>query len=120
MYQLGERIREERIKNNYTQNQLAEMLGIKSGTFSRYETNEIEPRVTNLCKIAAALHVSVDYLCGMESSGTMSMVGLTNEQTKIIQELKTAFLNHNSSIKKKLSTEQYEILGQIVAEFSKK
>jgi len=119
MYQLGERIREERTKNNLTQRQLSEILGIKSGTFSRYETNEIDPPISNLCKIASALHVSVDYLCGMESPASMSMVGLTNEQMKIIQNLKSAFLSHNATIKKNLSSEQYELLGQIVAEFAK-
>ncbi len=50
----------------------------------------------------------------------MSIVGLTSEQVNIIQNLAAAFRNHNSTIKKKLSAEQYELLGQIVAEFSKK
>lgn len=119
MYQLGERIREARVKSKLTQKQLSEMIGIQDATFSRYETNEIEPPISNLCKIASNLHVSVDYLCSMESPGSISMVGLTNEQIKIIQDLKSAFISHNATIKKKLSSEQYEILGQIVAEFSK-
>lgn len=119
MYQLGERIREARKKNNLKQNQLADIIGVKAGTISRYETNELDPPISNLCKIASYLHVSVDYLCGMESPGTLSMVGLTNEQITIIQNLKSAFVNHNSTIKKNLSAEQYELLGQIVAEFSK-
>jgi len=55
----------------------------------------------------------------MESPASMSMVGLTNEQMKIIQNLKSAFLSHNATIKKNLSSEQYELLGQIVAEFAK-
>lgn len=107
----------ERNINNKT---LAELIGVSPSMITRYLNGESEMSVTNLCKIAAYLHVSLDYLCGIEAPATMSMVGLTNEQTKIIQELKTAFLNHNSSIKKKLSAEQYELLGQIVAEFSKK
>ena len=119
MYQLGERIREARKKNKITQKQLSDILEIKTATFSRYETNEIDPPITNLCKIASTLHVSVDYLCGLESAGTMSMVGLTDDQVQILQNLKTAFQNHNSAIKKKISAEQYELLGQIVAEFSK-
>lgn len=116
---LGEKIREAREKINITQKELANILGIKSATFSRYETNEIEPPVTKLCKIASTLRVSLDYLCSMEHSGSMSTVGLTAEQVKIVQDLTTAFRAHNAAIKKNLSAEQYELLGQIVAEFSK-
>lgn len=107
----------ERNINNKT---LAELIGVSPSMITRYLNGESEMSVTNLCKIAAYLQVSLDYLCGMEGSGTMSMIGLTSEQTKIIQDLKTAFLNHNNAIKKNLSAEQYALLGQIVAEFSKK
>lgn len=57
MYQLGERIRGTRKKSSITQKPLSDMLGIKAATFSRYENNEIEPPITNLCKIASALRV---------------------------------------------------------------
>lgn len=107
----------ERNINNKT---LAELVGVSPSMITRYLNGESEMSVTILCKIAAYLHVSLDYLCGMESSGTVSTVGLKPEQITIIQNLKTAFLNHNFTIKKELSSEQYELLGQIVAEFLKK
>ena len=107
----------ERNINNKT---LAELIGVSPSMITRYLNGESEMSATNLCKIASYLNVSMDYLCGTESLGTISTVGLKPEQVKIIQNLKTAFLNHNNTIKKSLSAEQYELLGQIVAEFSKK
>lgn len=100
MYQLGERIRETRKKSNITQKQLSDMLGIKAATFSRYENNEIEPPITNLCKIASALRVSVDYLCGMESSGSLSTVGLTGEQKALLENVSEQFRKNNRPAKK--------------------
>lgn len=112
---IEETMKERNIKNKA----LAELIGVSPSMITRYLNGESEMSVTNLCKIASALHVSVDYLCGLESPASMSMVGLTNEQMKIIQNLKSAFLSHNATIKKNLSSEQYELLGQIVAEFAK-
>ena len=119
MYQLGEKIRESRKNCNFTQKQLADKLGIQAATFSRYENNELDPPIYNLCKIASILHVSLDFLCSMESAGNISMMGLTTEQKEIVQKLTTTFRNHNVAISKSLSAEQYELLGEIVAEFSK-
>lgn len=98
---------------------LAELIGVSPSMITRYLNGESEMSAAILCKIASNLHVSMDYLCNVEPSGSMSTVGLTSEQVKIVQNLTTAFRNHNSAIKKNLSAEQYELLGQIVAEFSK-
>lgn len=106
----------ERNINNKT---LAELVGVSPSMITRYLNGDSEMSVTTLCKIAANLRVSLDSICGIEAPGTMTMTGLTHEQASIIQNLKTAFVNHNIAIKKNLSSEQYELLGQIVAEFSK-
>lgn len=98
---------------------LAERINVSPSMITRYLNGESEMSATILCRIASNLNVSMDYLCDAEPSGSMSIVGLTSEQVKIIQNLATAFRNHNCAIKKKLSAEQYELLGQIVAEFSK-
>lgn len=118
MYQLGERIRATRKRNNITQKQLADILGIKAATFSRYENNEIDPPIPNLCKIASALRVSVDYLCGLESSATMSTIGLTSEQKALLENVSEQFRKNNRPAKK-MTDEQCALIGRIVEEFIK-
>lgn len=42
----------------------AAQIGVKYSTFSNYENQGREPKYDTLCKIAAALHVSIDDLLG--------------------------------------------------------
>lgn len=60
--QIGSRIRTERVKQGYTQKELARLAGIPYSTYSNYENNNREPSAEALCKIASALNVSVDSL----------------------------------------------------------
>ena len=58
-YVTGTVIRELREKNNMTQLQLAEKLGVSDKTVSKWETAKGYPDITLLEPIAAALRVSV-------------------------------------------------------------
>lgn len=60
----GEKIREYRKKLGYTQSDLANKVGMKTGTISKYEKDEITVPSDTLCKIANVLDVSTDYLLG--------------------------------------------------------
>lgn len=64
MSTLGERIREYRIKRGFTQNQMAEKLGMTEANFSSYERNRSIPPSEKLNQIANILNVSIDYLLG--------------------------------------------------------
>ena len=61
-----ERIRELREDNDLRQEQLAEMLGIRQTTYSKYELGKINIPIDMLIKIADFYHVSLDYLVGRE------------------------------------------------------
>ena len=65
-----ENIRNLRIDNSYTQQQIADYLNIKQNTYSQYETGALNYPVDILMKLADFYGVSVDYL-----------VGLTDEKT---------------------------------------
>lgn len=54
---IGKRIKEIRVRNNVTQRELAEKLGLSLNTVSRYETGERRPRIDKVIKIAKALDV---------------------------------------------------------------
>lgn len=61
----GERIKQLRIENEWTQEYVCEKLSISPGALSRYETSMYEPKSLALIKDFANLFgVSTDYLLG--------------------------------------------------------
>lgn len=59
-----ENIRSLRIDNNYTQKQIAEVLGISQNTYSQYEVGVLNYPVDAVVKLADFYNVSTDYLLG--------------------------------------------------------
>ena len=59
-----ENIRNLRIDNSHTQQQIADYLNIKQNTYSQYETGALNYPVDILMKLADFYGVSVDYLLG--------------------------------------------------------
>ena len=55
-----------RLKNNMTQAQLAQKLGLTKSVISAYETGLRLPSYDILIHIAKIYHVSTDYLLGLE------------------------------------------------------
>ena len=64
---LGNRIKKAREQAGLTQEELAGLIGISRTAIARYELGEIEPKIRNLIAIAEQLHVSVDYLLGIDN-----------------------------------------------------
>lgn len=56
------KIREQRKRNGLTQEQLAELTGIKPPHISKYENGKILPSIESLRKIAYTLNCLVDEL----------------------------------------------------------
>ena len=59
---LGERIKNLRIKKGYTQTKLASLTGIENVTLSKYENGQQEPGVQNLIRLSDELETSIDYI----------------------------------------------------------
>ena len=59
---LGEKIKEYRESKNMTQSEVAEILGVKPATISKYEAGTLEPNIKSLKKLAALFDVSIDEL----------------------------------------------------------
>lgn len=62
----GKRLRAMRIKRNFTQPQLADMLNVALRTYQGYEGGTRSPSFSTLIKIADILDVSLDYLLGRD------------------------------------------------------
>ena len=86
MYSLGKRIKMARIQAGYTQEYIAEKVGVSRTAISRWELGEIEPKITNLLAVAEALNVSTDYLLGIEDTGRRDVFGLSEEAESALQK----------------------------------
>ena len=59
-------LKELREKSDISRAEMADLLGITTAAYSFYETAKRQPGLDNLCKIAAALHVTTDELLGYD------------------------------------------------------
>lgn len=64
---VGERIRSLRKESGYTQEELAEQVGIARGSIGRYETGVVYPSQEVIVALASIFNVSTDYLLGKET-----------------------------------------------------
>ena len=72
---ISERIKELREKQNITQSSLAKKLGISI------------PNVEKLVELSSLFNVSVDYLLGVNSSFTINISNLSEEEKKLVLNL---------------------------------
>nr|WP_254657447.1 helix-turn-helix transcriptional regulator [Vibrio cholerae] len=63
-YEDKERLANQRKAINKTQAQMADEIGISLTSYKKYESGEGLPTMENLVKIADALEISIDELCG--------------------------------------------------------
>lgn len=58
----NKRLRASRMERGYTQQKMADMLGVVLSTYQKYEQAEREPSLSMLVRLADVLNVSADYL----------------------------------------------------------
>lgn len=96
MASIGEKIKDLRIKNNLSQNDLAVSLGIKRHTISAYEIGSITPPIDKLILISKKYGVSIDYLCGISDNPIINTtklddsIGLDTYCLSKIEQLKSS------------------------------
>lgn len=98
-------LRLNELRGNYTQVQMAQILGLPRETYRNYETGKREPPIEVLIKIANYFGVSVDYLIGYDSKSDSS--DFTSEEQKIIEQ----YRNIPDDRLKKLLRDQLKILS---------
>ena len=62
----GFRLKELRIENSLTQQQVAKIMGITRSAYSNYENGLRMPEMETLKKLCVYFKVSADYLLGLE------------------------------------------------------
>lgn len=67
------KIRVLRKESRYTQNEVADALGVAQNTYSQWENGITEPSIEMLMKIADRYGVSVDYVIGYSDSRELNV-----------------------------------------------
>ena len=87
MQYFGEKLRELRLENGLTQQQLANKIGLVKGSISAYEQSTKYPSIEVLIKLCTFFNVSADYLLGLSDSMKLIKSDLTDEQMHTIRTL---------------------------------
>lgn len=72
----AERLKELRTKNNISQRQMAEQLGITAPTISAYEAGTKSPSLLISRKIASMYNISLDWLAGLDNSDQFDILNI--------------------------------------------
>lgn len=87
MINFGKTLKALRIKEDFTQAQLAHKLGLTKSVISAYETGLRLPSYDILIHIAKIFNVSTDYLLGIENKNDIDLSGLSNEEITALKNL---------------------------------
>jgi transcriptional regulator with XRE-family HTH domain len=87
MVEFGQKLRELRKQHNLTQKELASLIGVKNSIISFYEVGDRIPSPEIIRKLAETLHVSSDYLMGIEKNESVDISGLTENDKSLVRSL---------------------------------
>ena len=94
MVDFGNILKTLRIKEDYTQAQLAKKLGLTKSVISAYENGLRLPSYDVLIHISKIFHVTTDYLLGQEPQKQIDLSGLTLEEIDALTNLVKAMKKH--------------------------
>lgn len=87
MVDFGNTLKSLRLKEDMTQAQLAQKLGLTKSVISAYETGLRLPSYDVLIHMAKIFHVTTDYLLGVESTQNIDFSGLSQEEIDALLRL---------------------------------
>lgn len=96
---LGQRIKAQRIRVGFTQEQLAEIMCIPKSTISAYENDKVDIKSSVIAELSRHLVTKPDYLLGFETgedpyviTATAILQGIKDEKIKalLIGQMKAA------------------------------
>lgn len=81
-------LKEIRLKNGYTQKEIADKIKTNRVNYNRYELEKGEPDITTLIKLADLYHVSIDELVGRQHENQIDKGLLSDTELNIINIMK--------------------------------
>ena len=85
--EIGSKLKEARMRTEFTQEQVSDAIGVSRQTLSNWENENIMPSVDMLIKIAKYFNVTTDYLLGLSEKHTLNSDGLSDLQISHIQTI---------------------------------
>ena len=85
MVDFGNTLKTLRLRENMTQAQLAQKLGLTKSVISAYETGLRLPSYDVLIHISKIFKVSTDYLLGVESQQGIDLSGISEEEVTALK-----------------------------------
>ena len=95
MVDFGNTLKTLRLRENMTQAQLAQKLGLTKSVISEYETGLRLPSYDVLIHISKIFKVSTDYLLGVESQQGIDLSGISEEEVTALKNLIKAMRNRH-------------------------
>lgn len=94
----GNKVKELRKKNGWTQAQVADKIGVTKSVISFYENKDRSPSPEVLIKFAELFRVSTDYLLGVEKveENRIDVSGLSKGEIESLQYIVDALRNKNN------------------------
>ena len=83
-----EKLKNLRLNNKLTQNEMAEMLKTSRSTYNNYERGNAEPNIPTLIKLADYFHTTIDSLVGHDVPYLLDRGLLNEQQNYIIDKIK--------------------------------
>ena len=84
---VSDRIRLLRERRGLTQSELAKQLGITRSSVNAWEQGISVPSTQSSVDLAAIFKISTDYLLGVESTASINVSGLTDEDIELAHSL---------------------------------
>lgn len=81
---MGERLRELRLRRKISQEEVARHIGITRSAYSHYEINNRQPVYETLIKLAAYFDVSLDYIIGGSGPNAKAELAVTSDTREIL------------------------------------
>ena len=91
MIDFGDKLKSLRTEKHLTQQQVADRIGVSKSMISTYELSARQPSYEILIKLSALFNVSTDYLLGIEKSRVINIVGLTDRQIELLNNMVDEF-----------------------------
>ena len=91
MVLLGDKLKKLRLDRNFTQGQLAYMMGLATSAISSYESCARRPSYEILVKYARIFHVSTDFLLGLEKQDYLDLSDLSDTEKEAVMQVITVF-----------------------------
>ena len=84
---VSDRIRLLRERRGLTQSELAKQLGMTRSSVNAWEQGISVPSTQYIVELAAIFKISTDYLLGVESTASINVSGLTDEDIELAHSL---------------------------------